>query len=173
MRYGKTKITICKDEFDLGDRASAAIAATMRELLGHQEEIRMILAAGESQITFLDALAKQSGIDWSRVVCFNMDDFWVLMFRKNSPADINSVASSMTRFDREAFTWCGSTPLMPIWKPHGLSACFVQQGRSTSFVRELEPRAIWLSTNRVKPISGYGLGESGGHHRPVQKAARE
>jgi len=76
MHYGKTQIVICEDEFDLGDRASAAVAATMRELLGRQEEIRMILAAGESQITFLDALAKQSGIDWSRVVCFNMDDFW-------------------------------------------------------------------------------------------------
>jgi glucosamine-6-phosphate deaminase len=76
MRYGKTEITICEDEFDLGNRASAAVAATMRELLGYREEIRMILAAGESQITFLDALAKQSDIEWSRVVCFNMDDFW-------------------------------------------------------------------------------------------------
>jgi glucosamine-6-phosphate deaminase len=76
MRYGKTEITICEDEFDLGARASAAVAATMRELLGRQSEIKMILAAGESQITFLDALAKQRGIDWSRVVCFNMDDFW-------------------------------------------------------------------------------------------------
>jgi len=76
MHYGKTKITVCEDEFDLGDKASAAVAATMRKLLGQQEEIRMILAAGESQITFLDALAKQSDIEWSRVVCFNMDDFW-------------------------------------------------------------------------------------------------
>jgi glucosamine-6-phosphate deaminase len=76
MRYGKTEITICEDEFDLGNRASAAVAARMRELLGLREEIRMILAAGESQITFLDALAKQSDIEWSRVVCFNMDDFW-------------------------------------------------------------------------------------------------
>jgi glucosamine-6-phosphate deaminase len=76
MRYGKTEITICEDEFDLGDRASAAVAATMRELLALQEEVRMILAAGESQITFLDALAKQRDIEWSRVVCFNMDDFW-------------------------------------------------------------------------------------------------
>jgi len=76
MHYGKTKITICEDEFDLGDKASAAVAATIRKLLGQQEEIRMILAAGESQITFLDALAKQSDIEWNRVVCFNMDDFW-------------------------------------------------------------------------------------------------
>ncbi len=36
----------------------------------------MILAAGESQITFLDALARQADLDWDRVVCFNMDDFW-------------------------------------------------------------------------------------------------
>ena len=76
MHYGKTKIIVCEDEFDLGDKASTVVAATMRKLLGQQEEMRMILAAGESQITFLDALAKQVGIDWSRVVCFNMDDFW-------------------------------------------------------------------------------------------------
>ena len=76
MRYGKTNIIVCEDEFDLGDRAAAAVAETMRNLLGRQAEIRMILAAGESQITFLDALAKQTSIDWNRVVCFNMDDFW-------------------------------------------------------------------------------------------------
>ena len=76
MRYGKTEIMVCENEFDLGDKASAAVAATMRKLLGQQEEIRMILAAGESQITFLDALANQRDIKWSRVVCFNMDDFW-------------------------------------------------------------------------------------------------
>lgn len=85
MHYGKTKITICEDEFDLGDKASAAVAATMRKLLlGQQEEIRMILAAGESQITFLDALAKQRDLEWSRVVCFNMDDFWA----PNIPAQL-------------------------------------------------------------------------------------
>jgi glucosamine-6-phosphate deaminase len=84
VRYGKTEITICGDEFDLGNRASAAVAATMRELLARQEEIRMILAAGESQITFLDALAKQRDIEWSRVVCFNMDDFWA----RNIPEEL-------------------------------------------------------------------------------------
>ncbi|MCI0419894.1 MAG: 6-phosphogluconolactonase [Acidobacteria bacterium] len=75
MHYGKTAIVICEDEFDLGYKAAAAVANKMRELLGRQEEIRLILAAGESQITFLDALAEQSDIDWGRVVCFNMDDF--------------------------------------------------------------------------------------------------
>jgi len=76
MHYGKTEITICEDEFDLGDRAAAAVVETMRDLLNREEEIRMILAAGESQNAFLDSLAKQTNIDWSRVVCFNMHDFW-------------------------------------------------------------------------------------------------
>jgi glucosamine-6-phosphate deaminase len=74
--YGKTEIVVCDDEHDLGRRSAAAVATTMRELLATQDELVMILAAGESQITFLDALAEESGIAWDRVVCFNMDDFW-------------------------------------------------------------------------------------------------
>ena len=60
MRYGKTKIIVCKDEFDLGLRASAAVAATMRKLLGNQEEIRMILAAGEEQVVALSGLDRDA-----------------------------------------------------------------------------------------------------------------
>jgi glucosamine-6-phosphate deaminase len=76
MNYGKTKIVLCEDEKDLGKKAAAAVSMKMRELLVQRHEIRMILAAGESQITFLDALAQEPEIDWSRTVCFNMDDFW-------------------------------------------------------------------------------------------------
>ena len=36
----------------------------------------MIFASGQSQMTFLDALARESDIDWPRVVCFNMDEFY-------------------------------------------------------------------------------------------------
>lgn len=76
MRYGKTNIVQCGDSADLGHRAAADVAAVMRELLEQQDEIRIVFAAGESQMTFLDALALQPDLDWSRVVCFNMDDFW-------------------------------------------------------------------------------------------------
>ena len=76
MNYGKTNIVLCRDFEDLGQRAGADVAAVMRELLGRQDEIRMVFAAAESQITFLDSLAPQPDLDWSRVVCFNMDDFW-------------------------------------------------------------------------------------------------
>jgi glucosamine-6-phosphate deaminase len=76
MRYGKTQIILCEDERDLGRRSAAAVVRKMRKLLGQQEEVRIIFAAGESQITFLDSLAREPDVDWSRAVCFNMDDFW-------------------------------------------------------------------------------------------------
>jgi glucosamine-6-phosphate deaminase len=76
MRYGKTQVVVCENEEDLGERSAQSVAAKMRELLSSKDQISMVLAAGESQITFLDALAQVKGIDWGRVVCFNMDDFW-------------------------------------------------------------------------------------------------
>jgi glucosamine-6-phosphate deaminase len=76
MNYGKTRVVLCEDEDDLGARAALAVAQKMRELLASRDEIRIIFAAGESQNTFLNALALEPEIDWQRVVCFNMDDFW-------------------------------------------------------------------------------------------------
>ena len=75
-RYGKTRIIVCDHELDLGRRSAAAVAGAMRQTLTAKDEAVMIFAAGESQITFLDALALESDLDWSRVICFNMDDFW-------------------------------------------------------------------------------------------------
>src|SRR5882724_8093269 len=76
MNYGKTQVVLCENENDLGARAASTVAERMRELLCSREEIRVIFAAGESQSAFLEALARERDIDWSRVICFNMDDFW-------------------------------------------------------------------------------------------------
>lgn len=75
MSYGKTRVVLCKDEFELGRQAAAAVADKIRELLPERKEIKIIFAAGESQMTFLDALAAEGEIEWHRVVCLNMDDF--------------------------------------------------------------------------------------------------
>ena len=76
MNYGKTKVVVCRDAIELGRRAASDVAAGIRDLLSQQEEIRIVFAAGESQITFLDALAAEPNVDWQRIVCFNMDDFY-------------------------------------------------------------------------------------------------
>lgn len=75
MMYGKTRVELCRDADDLGRRAAAAAGAKMRELLAAQDDLRMIVAGGESQIAFFNALAAEADIDWSRVTTFNMDEF--------------------------------------------------------------------------------------------------
>jgi len=75
QNYGKTRVVLCKDERDLGRRAALDVARLMRSLLERQDWVRIIFAAGESQMTFLDALAKERELDWGRAICFNMDEF--------------------------------------------------------------------------------------------------
>jgi glucosamine-6-phosphate deaminase len=76
MNYGKTKVVLCKDEIELGKHAAFDVSRKMRDLLKVKEEVRVIFAAGESQMTFLDALANEKNIDWNRIICFNVDDFY-------------------------------------------------------------------------------------------------
>lgn len=74
--YGKTKVVVCRNRDDLGRKSAAEVAAAMRDLLSERDEIRVVFAAGESQTSFLWFLAREPNLDWQRVVCFNVDDFW-------------------------------------------------------------------------------------------------
>lgn len=74
--YGKTQIAVCRDNQDLGAQAASQVAARMRALLADKETLRVVFAAGESQGSFHAALAQERGIEWHRIVCFNIDDFW-------------------------------------------------------------------------------------------------
>ncbi|MCK5101746.1 MAG: 6-phosphogluconolactonase, partial [Cyclobacteriaceae bacterium] len=76
MEFGRTKVILCEDEYELGRRAATEVANKIRELLADRKEIRIVFAAAESQMTFLNALAAEKNIDWQRIVCFNVDDFY-------------------------------------------------------------------------------------------------
>lgn len=76
IMYGKTRVTVCHDEDSLGKTAAAEVAGALRAALSRQDEVRIMFAAGESQTAFLRSLAREPGIEWTRVVCFNVDDFW-------------------------------------------------------------------------------------------------
>ena len=76
LNYGKTNVLVCDSYEDLGRCAAKDFAQSMRDLLAREAEIRAVFAAGESQMTFFDSLVREPGIDWKRVNCFNLDDFW-------------------------------------------------------------------------------------------------
>jgi glucosamine-6-phosphate deaminase len=57
-------------------RAAAAHAAdVLRDAIGRREGARIIAATGASQFEFLDALTAASGIDWTRVEMFHLDEY--------------------------------------------------------------------------------------------------
>jgi glucosamine-6-phosphate deaminase len=68
-------------------RAAADVARTiMREAISARGEANIILATGNSQVSFLESLRDLAGIDWSRVNVFHVDNY--LGLPPGSPADI-------------------------------------------------------------------------------------
>lgn len=76
IMYGKTRVVISIDNAALGRNAASIVAAQMRLLLAKKNKIRVVFAAGESQSSFLNAMALEKDIDWQSITCFNIDDFW-------------------------------------------------------------------------------------------------
>lgn len=59
----------------MGARAAADIATEIRALLANQEGVRIMFAAAPSQSEMLLSLSQASGVDWSRVSAFHMDEY--------------------------------------------------------------------------------------------------
>ena len=55
--------------------AAARAARTLRKILQEQGHVRLIAATGASQFEFLEILTSASGIDWSRVEMFHLDEY--------------------------------------------------------------------------------------------------
>ncbi len=47
----------------------------LQSLLEQQATVRIILATGNSQLKFLAAIASDSKLDWSRIICFHLDEY--------------------------------------------------------------------------------------------------
>jgi glucosamine-6-phosphate deaminase len=69
------KVNVYTDRQSLGESAGRDVAAQMRSLLSARPGIRMIFAAAPSQNETLATLCRESGIDWSRVTAFHMDEY--------------------------------------------------------------------------------------------------
>lgn len=60
---------------NMGVAAAADGAAKMREALTARGEVNIIVATGASQFEMLEALTRESGIDWSKVTVFHLDEY--------------------------------------------------------------------------------------------------
>ena len=68
-------VLIARDADEMAVKAAAQAAQALREALDARGEARIIVATGASQFGFLNALTAASGIDWSRVTGFHLDEY--------------------------------------------------------------------------------------------------
>jgi len=59
----------------LAKTAAAQAATYLQEAISRQGRAAVLLATGNSQIEFLQALIGLDGLDWSQITCFHLDEF--------------------------------------------------------------------------------------------------
>lgn len=69
------KVTICTTKDELAEKAARTGADKIREAINERRRARIILATGTSQIGVLKFLVGQTGIDWSKVEMFHLDEY--------------------------------------------------------------------------------------------------
>ncbi len=68
-------VRVFPDKAILGAAAAEQAAATLRRAIRHRSRARIVVATGNSQLNFLDALTKALDIDWKRVEMFHLDEY--------------------------------------------------------------------------------------------------
>ncbi|MFA5263645.1 MAG: 6-phosphogluconolactonase [Opitutaceae bacterium] len=69
------KLRIFEDTTALASAAATQAAALLIKAIGERNRARILVATGESQIQFLDALVRAPRIDWTKVEMFHLDEY--------------------------------------------------------------------------------------------------
>ena len=75
MKVDALNVRIFPTPHELAEAAAVEARRVLIETLAAQESAAVVLATGNSQLLFLDLLAKAGGVDWSRVTLFHMDEY--------------------------------------------------------------------------------------------------
>jgi glucosamine-6-phosphate deaminase len=63
------------DKTRLSQAAAAQAASSIRSAIRQHGHARIIVATGNSQLAFLDALTRTAGVDWAQVEVFHLDEY--------------------------------------------------------------------------------------------------
>lgn len=74
-QYGQLPVAVYASNDALGQAAALAARQIIQAAIAERGVASVILATGNSQLTFLHALAELDGIDWSKVTVFHMDEY--------------------------------------------------------------------------------------------------
>lgn len=68
-------LRLFKNSNSLADAAAQQAADSMRQAIAQRGCCRVVLATGNSQLAFLNALTSMNGIDWKNVEAFHLDEY--------------------------------------------------------------------------------------------------
>ena len=140
LTYGELDVSILPTNEALGRTAAKDFAEVVARELATREEIAVILATGNSQLSFIRSVVERDDIDWSRVTVLHMDEY--IGMDEDHPA-------SFRRWMRERVA-----ERVPLKAFHGVRGDHVpveeEIARYSSLLHELDPS-----------ICVMGIGENG------------
>jgi glucosamine-6-phosphate deaminase len=75
FRVDALPVRVYRTAVDLAADAARQVQGYLQEVLARQSRASAILATGNSQIEFLEALAALGGVEWSKLTLFHMDEY--------------------------------------------------------------------------------------------------
>lgn len=75
LTFDQLRVTVADSNEALGVAAADAFASAVRSALESRDEIAVILATGNSQLSFANALRSRDDIDWSKISVLHMDEY--------------------------------------------------------------------------------------------------
>jgi len=75
LTYDELRVTILDDNDAAGEKAAEAFAQAASAELATKERIAVILATGNSQLSFVRALSRRDDIEWNRIIVLHMDEY--------------------------------------------------------------------------------------------------
>ncbi|OUL36241.1 glucosamine-6-phosphate deaminase [Nostoc sp. T09] len=75
FRVDELTVQIYNTEAEMAQDVAKIVQQYLQNLLQQQETAAVLLATGNSQLKFLDALIALGGVDWSRIILFHLDEY--------------------------------------------------------------------------------------------------
>lgn len=141
-------VSVYETNAQAGQAAAADAAAFLKQTIAERGHANVILATGNSQLTFLEALRDLPGIDWSKVSFFHMDEY--INLEPGHPA-------SFPLFLRRHFLDHLPQPVGPFYPVPGERADLEVDPQATEVCREYEA----LLREYPADLCALGIGENG------------
>ena len=127
IKVDDLSVVVADSTKELAQNAADLAREYLRSLLKQQDTVSIILATGNSQLEFLDAIASGNELDWSRIILFHLDEY--LGIRAEHPGSFRYYLHHQLerRVQPHAFNYIQGDALQPLAECNRYSQLLQQQ----------------------------------------------